>query len=142
MSGNEPVSVHILDREYTVGVEAGERSSLMAAAKLLDGKMREVRGSNKMAAVDRVAMKTAHANWNCRAPSANCTASSTAYSTHRAEHGSTDRAAPRGTGTRHIDAHCRMNPTDERTLHFRRRRYTGRASSAVNDGVQNIRLVP
>lgn len=59
MSGNEPVSVHILDREYTVGVEAGERSSLMAAAKLLDGRMREVRGSNRMAAVDRVAVLAA-----------------------------------------------------------------------------------
>ncbi|MET0656344.1 MAG: cell division protein ZapA [Pseudoxanthomonas sp.] len=59
MSGNEPVSVHILDREYTVGVEAGERSSLRAAAKLLDSKMREVRGGNKMAAVDRVAVLAA-----------------------------------------------------------------------------------
>lgn len=59
MSGSEPVSVHILAREYTVGVEAGERSSLMAAAKLLDGKMREVRGGNKMAAVDRVAVLAA-----------------------------------------------------------------------------------
>ena len=59
MSGTEPVSVHILDREYTVGVEAGERGSLMAAAKLLDSKMREVRGSNKMAAVDRVAVLAA-----------------------------------------------------------------------------------
>jgi cell division protein ZapA len=59
VSGNEPVSVHILDREYTVGVEAGERSSLMAAAKLLDGKMREVRGGNKTAAVDRVAVLAA-----------------------------------------------------------------------------------
>ena len=59
MSANEPVSVHILDREYTVGVEAGERSSLMAAAKLLDSKMREVRGGNKMAAVDRVAVLAA-----------------------------------------------------------------------------------
>lgn len=59
MSANEPVSVHILDREYTVGVEADERSSLMAAAKLLDSKMREVRGSNKMAAVDRVAVLAA-----------------------------------------------------------------------------------
>jgi cell division protein ZapA len=59
VSNSEPVSVHILDREYTVGVEAGERSSLMAAAKLLDGKMREVRGGNKMAAVDRVAVLTA-----------------------------------------------------------------------------------
>ncbi len=59
MSANEPVSVHILDREYTVGVEAGERSSLMAAAKLLDSKMREVRGGNKTAAVDRVAVLAA-----------------------------------------------------------------------------------
>lgn len=59
MSGTEPVSVHILDREYTVGVETGERSSLMAAAKLLDGKMREVRGGNKTAAVDRVAVLAA-----------------------------------------------------------------------------------
>lgn len=59
MSGSEPVSVHILDREYTVGVEPGERGSLMAAAKLLDSKMREVRGSNRMAAVDRVAVLAA-----------------------------------------------------------------------------------
>ena len=59
MSGNEPVSVHILDREYTVGVEAGERNSLMAAAKLLDSKMREVRGGNRMAAEDRVAVLAA-----------------------------------------------------------------------------------
>lgn len=59
MSGNQPVSVHILDREYTVGVEAAERSSLMAAAKLLDSRMREVRGGNRMAAMDRVAVLTA-----------------------------------------------------------------------------------
>jgi cell division protein ZapA len=59
VSSTEPISVHILDREYTIGVEPGERSSLMAAAKLLDGKMREVRGSNKMAAVDRVAVLAA-----------------------------------------------------------------------------------
>lgn len=58
-NASEPVSVHILDREYTVGVEAGERASLMAAAKLLDLKMREVRGSNRMAAVDRVAVLAA-----------------------------------------------------------------------------------
>ena len=36
MSANEPVSVHVLDREYTVGVAPDERASLMAAAKLLD----------------------------------------------------------------------------------------------------------
>ena len=59
MSATEPVSVHILDREYTVGVAPDERSSLMAAAKLPDSRMREVRGSNRMAAVDRVAVLAA-----------------------------------------------------------------------------------
>ena len=59
MSSSEPVSVHILEREYTIGVEASERSSLMAAAKLLDSKMREVRGNNKLAAVDRIAVLAA-----------------------------------------------------------------------------------
>ncbi|EMR4108793.1 MULTISPECIES: cell division protein ZapA [Stenotrophomonas] len=55
----EPVSVRILDREYTVGVGADERDSLMAAARLLDARMREIRGSNRMAAVDRVAVLAA-----------------------------------------------------------------------------------
>jgi cell division protein ZapA len=59
VSQNQPVSVHILDREYTVGVEPTERESLTAAARMLDGKMREIRGSNRMAAVDRVAVLAA-----------------------------------------------------------------------------------
>ncbi len=59
MSHNEPVSVRILDREYTVGVEPAERDSLTAAARMLDQKMREIRGSNRMAAVDRVAVLAA-----------------------------------------------------------------------------------
>ena len=59
MSNNEPVSVHILDREYTVGVEPTERESLTAAARVLDGKMREIRGSNRIAAVDRIAVLAA-----------------------------------------------------------------------------------
>jgi cell division protein ZapA len=56
---SEPVNIHILDREYTIGVEPDGRDSLMAAAKLLDGKMREVRGANRMAAVDRIAVLAA-----------------------------------------------------------------------------------
>ena len=59
MSGSEPTSVRILDREYTVGVEPGERDGLVAAAKLLDARMREVRGANRMAAIDRVAVLAA-----------------------------------------------------------------------------------
>ena len=56
---SEPVNIKVLDREYTIGVEPEGRDSLMAAAKLLDGKMREVRGANRMAAVDRIAVLAA-----------------------------------------------------------------------------------
>lgn len=58
-AANEPVNVRLLDREYTVGVEPEERDSLIAAARLLDARMREVRGSNRMAAVDRVTVLAA-----------------------------------------------------------------------------------
>ena len=58
-AASEPVSIRVLDREYTVGVAPAERDSLMAAAKLLDSKMREVRGANRMAAVDRIAVLAA-----------------------------------------------------------------------------------
>ena len=58
-SQTEAVSVRVLDREYTVGVGTGERDGLMAAARILDAKMREVRGANRMAAVDRVAVLAA-----------------------------------------------------------------------------------
>ena len=59
MGKAEPVSIRILDREYTVGCEPDERDSLQAAAKLLDAKMREVRGGNRVAALDRVAVLAA-----------------------------------------------------------------------------------
>ena len=59
MSGNEAVNVRILDREYTVGVEPDERDSLMSAARLLEQRMRDVRGANRMAAIDRVAVLAA-----------------------------------------------------------------------------------
>ncbi|MCF7223827.1 cell division protein ZapA [Marilutibacter chinensis] len=54
-----PVSIRLLDREYTVGCEPDERDELLAAAKLLDSKMREIRGSNRMVALDRVAVLAA-----------------------------------------------------------------------------------
>ncbi|WP_242110236.1 cell division protein ZapA [Luteimonas aquatica] len=56
---SEVVSIRILDREYTVGVEPGEQDSLRSAARLLDNRMRDVRGANRMAAVDRVAVLAA-----------------------------------------------------------------------------------
>lgn len=56
---SEPVNVRILDREYLVGVKPEEREGLQAAAKLLDAKMREVRGNNRMAGIDRIAVLAA-----------------------------------------------------------------------------------
>lgn len=59
MSTSSPVTIRILDREYTVGVYAQERDSLEAAARTLDGRMREIRGGNRTASVDRIAVLTA-----------------------------------------------------------------------------------
>lgn len=59
MSGNKPVNITLLDREYTVGCGPDELESLLSAAKLLDSKMREIRGGNRMAALDRVAVLAA-----------------------------------------------------------------------------------
>ena len=58
-STSEPVVIRILDREYTVGCEPDERDSLAAAARLLDARMREIRGGNRVAALDRVAVLAA-----------------------------------------------------------------------------------
>ena len=58
-AASEPVTIRILDREYPVGCEPDERDGLMAAAKVLDSKMREIRGGNRMAALDRVAVLAA-----------------------------------------------------------------------------------
>jgi cell division protein ZapA len=56
---SEPVNIKILDREFTVGCEPAERDGLLAAAQMLDSRMREIRGSNRMAALDRVAVLAA-----------------------------------------------------------------------------------
>ena len=55
----DAVSIRVLDREYTVGVKPGERDSLLAAERLLDQQMREIRGANRVAAIDRVAVLAA-----------------------------------------------------------------------------------
>lgn len=58
-SASEPVNVRLLDREYTVGCTPDQRDGLLAAARLLDAKMREIRGNNRMAGVDRIAVLAA-----------------------------------------------------------------------------------
>ena len=59
MSTSEPVNVRLLDREYTVGCTPEQKDGLVAAARLLDLRMREIRGNNRMAAVDRIAVLAA-----------------------------------------------------------------------------------
>ena len=58
-ASSTPVTIRILDRDYTVGVDPAERDGLEAAARMLDARMREIRGGNRTASVDRVAVLTA-----------------------------------------------------------------------------------
>lgn len=55
----EPVAVRLLDKEYLVACTAQERPGLLAAASLLDGKMREVRNAARNAPLDRIAVLAA-----------------------------------------------------------------------------------
>lgn len=55
----EAVAVHLLDKEYLVACPPDERPALQAAARLLDGKMREVRNAARGATLDRVAVLAA-----------------------------------------------------------------------------------
>ena len=54
-----PISVSILDKDYKVACPSGEQSALLASAKYLDNKMREVRDSGNIIGSERVAVITA-----------------------------------------------------------------------------------
>lgn len=56
---SEPISVSILDREFLVACTPEERPGLVAAASLVDGKMRELRASARTASADRIAVMAA-----------------------------------------------------------------------------------
>ena len=56
---SDPVAVRLLDREYLVACAPEEREGLQSAAQLLDSRMREIRGGNRMAGVDRIAVLAA-----------------------------------------------------------------------------------
>jgi cell division protein ZapA len=51
-----PVTVRILEKEFCVACPADERDSLLASARYLDGKMREIRDSRKVVGMDRIAV--------------------------------------------------------------------------------------
>ena len=59
MSKALPISVSILDKDYKVACPAGEQPALLASAKYLDGKMREVRDNGNIMGSERVAVITA-----------------------------------------------------------------------------------
>ena len=59
MSDDLPISVSILDKDYKISCPSGEQPALLASAKYLDGKMREVRDNGNMMGVERVAVITA-----------------------------------------------------------------------------------
>lgn len=56
---NVPVSVHILDKEYRIACKEGEQDGLLASARYIDQRMREIRQSGKVIGSDRIAVMVA-----------------------------------------------------------------------------------
>jgi len=55
----EPVSVKILDKEYRISCEEGQRDGLLASARYLDERMREIRRSGRVLGTERIAVMAA-----------------------------------------------------------------------------------
>lgn len=53
------VSVRILEKEYQVACPVEERTALLDAAELLNGKMREIRDGGHVMGLDRIAVMAA-----------------------------------------------------------------------------------
>jgi len=56
---SEPVALKLLDREFLVACSEPERPGLLAAAALLDAKMRELRAASRTPGFDRLAVLAA-----------------------------------------------------------------------------------
>jgi cell division protein ZapA len=54
-----PVSVVIMDKEYRIACEEEERDSLLASARLLDARMREIRRAGRVIGAERIAVMAA-----------------------------------------------------------------------------------
>ena len=55
----KPVTINILDKEYTVACNDEERTSLLRSAEFLNGKMKEVRSNGKVAGSERIVVMAA-----------------------------------------------------------------------------------
>ena len=56
---NIPVIIHILDKEYRIACPKEEEASLIASARYLDGKMREIKAGGRVIGSDRIAVMAA-----------------------------------------------------------------------------------
>ncbi len=56
---NAPISVTILDREYQFNCAPEERLALREAAELLDARMRDIKASGNIMALERIAVMAA-----------------------------------------------------------------------------------
>ena len=59
MTADTPISVQILEKDYRVACQAGQEESLIASARFLDQKMREIRAGGKVIGTDRIAVMAA-----------------------------------------------------------------------------------
>ncbi len=55
----KPVTVSILDKEYTVACTDEERDSLYTSVEFLNGKLKEVRSNGKIAGSERIVVMAA-----------------------------------------------------------------------------------
>ncbi len=55
----EQLDVKILDRDYKLAVNPEEKARLLDAVKMVDERMRTIRGTGRIASVDRVAVMAA-----------------------------------------------------------------------------------
>ncbi len=53
------VSIRILDKDYRIACDPREQDGLRESARLLDGKMREIRQSGRVIGTDRIAVMAA-----------------------------------------------------------------------------------
>ena len=58
-SNTETITVSILDRDYQFTCEPEERKALREAAAYLDDRMRAIRGSGRLMAMERIALMAA-----------------------------------------------------------------------------------
>jgi cell division protein ZapA len=55
----EAVTIRVLDKEYQIACPVDDTDALLESARILDGKMREIRENRKMVGADRVAVMAA-----------------------------------------------------------------------------------